>query len=168
VQIMGALAMCEGFVTEMATGEGKTITASLAASIWGWGGKPVHIITVNDYLVGRDAEEMGPTYLAMGLRVGHVEHETTPEERIDHYRRDVVYCTQKELVADFLRDQIALGTLRSSAQTSVTMLRGLNAGRLMVPGLFRVIVDEAATEAARRHLNILAYQRLRGFKIDCR
>ncbi|HEV8377707.1 MAG TPA: hypothetical protein VGP99_02575 [Tepidisphaeraceae bacterium] len=143
VQIMGALAMCEGFVTEMATGEGKTITASLAASIWGWTGKPVHIITVNDYLVGRDAEEMGPTYRAMGLRVGHVEHETTPEERIDHYRRDVVYCTQKELVADFLRDQIALGTLRNSAQTSVTMLRGLNAGRLMVPGLFRVIVDEA-------------------------
>src|SRR5256885_8097030 len=128
---------------EMATGEGKTITASLAASIWGWGGKPVHIITVNDYLVGRDAEEMGPTYEAMGLRVGHITHETTPEERIDHYRRDVVYCTQKELVADFLRDQIALGTLRSSAQTSVTMLRGLNAGRLMVPGLFRVIVDEA-------------------------
>src|ERR1043165_6778132 len=73
----------------------------------------------------------------------HIEHETTPDERIDHYRRDVVYCTQKELVADFLRDQIALGTLRSSAQTSVTMLRGLNAGRLMVPGLFRVIVDEA-------------------------
>ncbi|HEV8605879.1 MAG TPA: hypothetical protein VGQ99_10960 [Tepidisphaeraceae bacterium] len=143
VQIMGALAMCEGYVTEMATGEGKTITASLAASIWGWGGKPVHIITVNDYLVGRDAEEMGPTYRAMGLRVGHITHETTPDERIDHYRRDVVYCTQKELVADFLRDQIALGTLRSSAQTSVTMLRGLNAGRLMVPGLFRVIVDEA-------------------------
>jgi preprotein translocase subunit SecA len=143
VQVMGALAMCEGYVTEMATGEGKTITASLAASIWGWGGKPVHIITVNDYLVGRDAEEMGPTYKAMGLRVGHIEHETTPEERIDHYRRDVVYCTQKELVADFLRDQIALGTLRSSAQTSVTMLRGLNTGRLMVPGLFRVIVDEA-------------------------
>jgi preprotein translocase subunit SecA len=143
VQIMGALAMVEGFITEMATGEGKTITASLAASIWGWAGKPVHIITVNDYLVERDAEEMGPTYRAMGLRVGYVTHETKPDERIDHYRRDVVYCTQKELVADFLRDQIALGTLRSSAQTSVTMLRGLNAGRLMVPGLFKVLVDEA-------------------------
>src|SRR2546421_183048 len=81
--------------------------------------------------------------LDRSMGVGHITHETTPEERIDHYRRDVVYCTQKELVADFLRDQIALGTLRSSAQTSLTMLRGLNAGRLLVPGLFRVIVDEA-------------------------
>jgi preprotein translocase subunit SecA len=143
VQIMGALAMCEGRICEMATGEGKTITASLAASLWGWMGKPVHIITVNDYLVARDAEEMGPTYKILGLRVGHVVHETDPNERIDHYRRDVVYCTQKELVADFLRDQIALGTLRNAAQTSVTMLRGQAAGRLLVPGLFKVIVDEA-------------------------
>src|SRR2546423_13438793 len=140
---MGALAMCEGFVTEMASGEGKTITASLAASIWGWGGKPVHIITVNDYLVSRDADEMGPTYKLLGLNVGFVVHDTEPSERIAHYRREVVYVTQKELVADFLRDQIALGALRSSAQTSVTMLRGMNTGRVLVPGLFRVIVDEA-------------------------
>ena len=143
VQLMGALAMVNGYVSEMATGEGKTITASLAASILGWAGKPVHIITVNDYLVARDAEEMGPTYKLLGLRVGHVVHETTPDERIDHYRRNVVYCTQKELVADFLRDQIALGTLRNHAQTSVQMLRGGVNGRLMVPGLFKVIVDEA-------------------------
>src|SRR5881394_4013730 len=85
VQVMGALAMCEGYVTEMATGEGKTITASLAASIWGWGGKPVHIITVNDYLVGRDAEEMGPIYEMMGMNVGHVVHESSPQDRIEHY-----------------------------------------------------------------------------------
>ena len=143
VQLMGALAMVNGYISEMATGEGKTITASLAASLLGWGGKPVHIITVNDYLVARDAEEMGPVYKMLGLRVGHVVHETTPEERIDHYRRNVVYCTQKELVADFLRDQIALGTLRNHAQTSVQMLRGGVNGRLHVPGLFKVIVDEA-------------------------
>ena len=89
VQLMGALAMIEGAVSEMATGEGKTLTASLAASIWAWGGRPVHVITVNDYLVGRDAEEMGPVYKLLGLRVGHVVHETSPQERIDHYRRDV-------------------------------------------------------------------------------
>ncbi|MFI5381824.1 MAG: hypothetical protein ACHRHE_21205, partial [Tepidisphaerales bacterium] len=142
-QIMGALAMCEGLVTEMATGEGKTITASLSASIWAWMGKPVHIITVNDYLVQRDAEEMGPTYRLLGLNVGFVVHETEPRDRMDHYRRGVVYVTQKELVADFLRDQIALGTLRTAAQTSVNMLKGALAARVMVPGLFRVIVDEA-------------------------
>lgn len=144
VQIIGALSMCEGHVAEMATGEGKTITASLTASLWGWGGKPVHIITVNDYLVERDAEEMGPTYRMLGLQVGTIVHETPHEERPDHYRRPVVYCTQKELVADFLRDQIAMGSLRNAPQTSITALRGGGVlGRVMVPGLFRVIVDEA-------------------------
>jgi preprotein translocase subunit SecA len=144
VQLMGALAMCEGAVAEMATGEGKTLTASLAASIWGWAGRPVHIITVNDYLVARDAEEMAPVYKILGLRVGHVVHETSPNDRVDHYRRDVVYVTSKELVADFLRDQIMLGTLRNSTQTQIgLMMSGQSASRLMVPGLFRVIVDEA-------------------------
>lgn len=144
VQIMGALAMIGGNVAEMATGEGKTLTASLAASVWAWHGRPVHVLTVNDYLVDRDAHEMGPVYKMLGLRVGNVVHETTQEERIDHYRRDVVYVTSKELVADFLRDQIALGTLRNAAQTSVRLLMsGSQSGRLMVPGLFRAIVDEA-------------------------
>jgi preprotein translocase subunit SecA len=144
VQLMGALAMIDGNVAEMATGEGKTLTASLAASVLAWRGRPVHVLTVNDYLVDRDAHEMGPVYKELGLRVGTVTHETDQGERIDHYRRDVVYVTSKELVADFLRDQIALGTLRNSAQTSVRMLMsGPAAGRLMVPGLFRALVDEA-------------------------
>ena len=144
VQLMGALAMCQGAIAEMATGEGKTITAAVAASIWAWAGRPVHVVTVNDYLVQRDAEEMSPIYKMMGLRTGHVIHESAPSERIDHYRRDVVYCTSKELVADFLRDQIALGNLRTSTQTGVGMLMsGGRANGLMVPGLFRAIVDEA-------------------------
>ncbi len=146
VQVIGALAMCEGFISEMATGEGKTLTASLAASLWAWSGRPVHVITVNDYLVARDAEEMGPVYQMLGLRVGHVVHESTPSERVDHYRRNVVYITSKEMVADFLRDQILLGNLRSSTQTSVgRLLLADNRGhqQLQVPGLFRVLVDEA-------------------------
>jgi preprotein translocase subunit SecA len=143
-QIMGALTMINGWVAEMATGEGKTITAALAASIWGWGGQPVHIITVNDYLVGRDAEEMTPIYHLMGCSVGHVIHETTPAERQAEYRRNVVYVTSKELLADFLRDQITLGTMRNSTQTAIRMLGGGGSvSKLMVPGLFRVIVDEA-------------------------
>jgi preprotein translocase subunit SecA len=144
VQIAGALAMLEGLIAEMATGEGKTLTASLTAAIWGWHGKPVHIITVNDYLVARDAEEMGPVYRMLGLSVGHVIHDTVAHERFDHYRRNIVYVTSKELVADFLRDQIALGNLRSSTQTVVGMLMsGSQRSPLLVPGLWRVIVDEA-------------------------
>jgi preprotein translocase subunit SecA len=144
VQLMGAMAMCEGLIAEMATGEGKTLTAALAASIWAWSGKPVHIITVNDYLVARDAELMGPVYRMLGHEVGHVIHETSPGDRIEQYRRGVVYCTSKELVADFLRDQISLGQLRTSVQTAVGMLAQAQArNALLIPGLFRVIVDEA-------------------------
>jgi preprotein translocase subunit SecA len=147
VQIIGALAMTSGYIAEMATGEGKTLTASLAGCIWGWAGRPVHVITVNDYLVARDAEEMGPVYKELGLKVGHVVHESTPADRVDHYRRNVVYVTSKEVVADFLRDQILLGNLRSHTQTSVGRLlqgRGTQDNRqLQVPGLFRVLVDEA-------------------------
>ena len=128
--------MCRGLIIEMATGEGKTLTAALAGSIWGWSGRPVHVITVNDYLVARDAEEMSPVYDILGLKVGHVVHDTTPVDRFDHYRRNIVYVTSKELVADFLRDQIQLGNLRSSTQTAVGMLIG-RAGcrRLLMPGL---------------------------------
>jgi preprotein translocase subunit SecA len=145
VQLAGALGMARGYIAEMATGEGKTLTASLAASLWAWHGRPVHIITVNDYLVARDAEEMGPVYKSLGLNVGHVIHDSTPSERVDHYRRTVVYVTSKELVADFLRDQIILGNLRTSTQTRVGRL--MNGGAenrpLQLPGLFRVLVDEA-------------------------
>lgn len=144
VQIMGALAMHRGYIAEMATGEGKTLTAALAASLLAWAGRPVHVITVNDYLVARDAREMEPIYTLLGLSVGHVIHETGPGQRHEHYRRNIVYCTSKELVADFLRDQIVLGTLRNSTQTSVGMM--MSPGRrpaLLVPGLFRVLVDEA-------------------------
>jgi preprotein translocase subunit SecA len=144
VQLMGALAMYEGNIAEMATGEGKTITATLTASLWAWAGKPVHVITVNDYLVQRDAEQMGPVYKEMGLRTGYVIHESNPRDRVDHYRRDVIYVTSKELVADFLRDQIALGNLRTATQTAVGMLANASAQHpLMCPGLFKVIVDEA-------------------------
>ncbi|HMB95608.1 MAG TPA: hypothetical protein VKK61_06175 [Tepidisphaeraceae bacterium] len=144
VQIMGALAMYEGCIAEMATGEGKTLTASLTASLWAWSGRPVHIITVNDYLVERDAKWNEPVYDLLGLRVGFVIHETQPRERIDNYRRNIIYVTSKELVADFLRDQIALGAVRTSTQAAVgLMAHGTPQSPLMVPGLFRVLVDEA-------------------------
>jgi preprotein translocase subunit SecA len=144
VQIMGAMAMTESAIAEMATGEGKTLTAGLAAGVLAWSGKPVHIITVNDYLVQRDCENMSPLYRKLGHEAGYVIHDTTPMERVDIYRRNIVYITSKELVADFLRDQIMLGNLRTSGQTAVSLLGGMEIrSALQVPGLFKVIVDEA-------------------------
>ena len=144
VQLMGALGITQGRVVEMATGEGKTLTAAIAASIWAWSGKPVHVITVNDYLVARDAELNRPLYEMLGHRVAHVTHETQPWDRLAAYRSSIVYITSKELVADFLRDQIMLGNLRTSTQTVVQMLGGPSMrGQVLVPGLFRAIVDEA-------------------------
>ena len=143
VQIMGAAAMTRGYIAEMATGEGKTLTAALAAAIWAWNGRPVHVITVNDYLVARDAEWNRPLYELLGTRVAHVIHDTTPQERYHAYRAGVVYSTSKELVADFLRDQIQLGPRRSSTSTAVSMLGGEAARPCLVPGLFKAIVDEA-------------------------
>jgi preprotein translocase subunit SecA len=145
VQLIGAIALTRGAFAEMATGEGKTITAALAASIWGWSGKPVHVITVNDYLVARDAENMRPIYSMMGLTVGAIVHDLPADKRPEVYRRNVVYSTSKELVADYLRDQIILGQLKTSSQTRVSTLMNLDWKRrpLMIPGLFRCIVDEA-------------------------
>ena len=143
VQIMGARAMTKGYVSEMATGEGKTLTAVVAAAVWAWQGRPVHVITVNDYLVARDAELHADTYRMLGVSVAAVTHETTPPDRYKAYRSGVVYCTSKELVADFLRDQIAMGDQRSSASTAVGMLAGRQNRPSLVPGLFRCIADEA-------------------------
>ncbi len=144
VQIMGAMGLFHGYVIEMATGEGKTLTAALASSIMSWHGRPVQVITVNDYLVQRDAELNAPIMKMLGSSVGYVVHETSSEQRVQNYRQGVVYVTSKELVADFLRDQIMLGHLRTSTHTAVGMMLGNQLrARLMVPGLFRVVVDEA-------------------------
>jgi preprotein translocase subunit SecA len=143
-QLMCAMAMLDGRIAEMATGEGKTLCASLAAGIWAWCGKPIHIITVNDYLVERDATEMEPVYRLLGHTVGFVTHESNSQQRYEQYRRSIVYVTSKELVADFLRDQISLGALRNNLQTNVGILANqVRLGKLLVPGLFKVIVDEA-------------------------
>jgi preprotein translocase subunit SecA len=144
VQIMGALAMTEGYVIEMATGEGKTLTAALASAVSSWGGKNVHVITVNDYLVERDAKLNEPIFKQLETTVGYVVHDTKSEDRIDMYRRGVTYVTSKELVADFLRDQIMMGNLRSSSQTAIGMLMGQSIrSRPIVPGLFTCVADEA-------------------------
>ena len=109
VQLVGGRVLLAGLVAEMETGEGKTLTATLAATTAALGGIPVHVVTVNDYLAARDAEWMGPVYRALGLTVGVVVHGMEPEARRAAYRCDVTYCTNKELAFDYLRDRLVLG-----------------------------------------------------------
>jgi preprotein translocase subunit SecA len=107
VQLLGAMALLDGRVAEMATGEGKTLTAALAA--YGHtrlGNGPVHILTVNDYLAKRDAEWMGPIYTLLGLTVGSVTESMTPEERRGAYLADITYVSVSESGFDYLRDQL--------------------------------------------------------------
>ncbi|MFW2367228.1 MAG: hypothetical protein ACN4GW_12475, partial [Desulforhopalus sp.] len=109
VQLMGGWVMVHGGLAEMETGEGKTLTATLAAATAALTGIPVHIITVNDYLVSRDAELMGPVYNALGLSVGTVTAEMDGPARRKGYACNITYCTNKQLAFDYLRDRILLG-----------------------------------------------------------
>ncbi|MFD6568027.1 accessory Sec system translocase SecA2 [Micromonospora profundi] len=107
VQLLGAMSLLSGKVAEMATGEGKTLTATIAA--YGHvrlGNGPVHVLTVNDYLARRDAQWMEPVYKLLGLTVGWVNEASTPQERRDAYSCDVTYVSVSEAGFDYLRDQL--------------------------------------------------------------
>jgi len=146
VQIAGGLALAAGCVTEMATGEGKTLTATLTATVAGWRGRGCHIITVNDYLARRDAEWMDDIYRFCGLTVAYIESAMHPPDRRAAYQADVTYCTNKEVTADFLRDRLALGRLRSLPEALLAKIaegRTSGVGRLVQRGLDYAIVDEA-------------------------
>ena len=146
VQLMGALALHRGHLAEMATGEGKTLTAGLAAVLAGWTNRPCHIVTVNDYLVQRDAEWLRPLYHFCSVRVGVVTGLMSPDERRHGYACDVTYTTSKELLADFLRDRLRVGELhRPERRLLYQMLRpqATAADGLVLRGLHTAIVDEA-------------------------
>ena len=115
----------------MATGEGKTLSATLPATVAGWRGQGCHIITVNDYLAKRDAEWMGRIYQFCGLRATHIEQGMAPEDRRNAYAADITYCTNKEVTADFLRDRLLLGRLRGS---SSALLSKIASGRQVPSG----------------------------------
>ena len=145
-QIAGALALHDGCLAEMATGEGKTLTAGLAAVLAGWLGRPCHVLTVNDYLVERDAAGMKSLYQFCGLRVAPVTAALTPADRQKAYQADVVYVTSKELLADFLRDRLRLGELHNPERWMIRLV--INPKRppesaLVLRGLHTAIVDEA-------------------------
>jgi preprotein translocase subunit SecA len=144
VQLMGGWILLNGMVAEMDTGEGKTLTATLPACTAALAGLPVHIVTVNDYLARRDAELMKPLYNALGLTVGVVIQGMDPQERQAAYDCDVTYCTNKELVFDYLRDRIVLGTKTSRIHLQLERLAGQSRlNRLLLRGLHFAIVDEA-------------------------
>ncbi len=154
-QLMGGLILLQGKVAEMETGEGKTLTATLAASAMALAGVPVHVISVNDYLTQRDAGNMGALYRFMGISTGCVIHDVAPDQRRVNYLADVTYVTNKELVFDYLRDRLVLGNrleptllkneyLHSSEQRSKKLLlRGLHYG--IVDEADSILIDEART-----------------------
>ncbi|HBM80887.1 MAG TPA: preprotein translocase subunit SecA, partial [Clostridiaceae bacterium] len=104
VQLLGGIVLHQGRIAEMKTGEGKTLAATLPAYLNALEGKGVHIVTVNDYLAKRDSEWMGQIYKFLGLTVGCIVHDMTPEDRKKAYDSDITYGTNNEFGFDYLRD----------------------------------------------------------------
>lgn len=144
-QLIGGWVMLNGMIAEMETGEGKTLTATLPACTAALAGIPVHVITVNDYLVKRDCELMQPVYDALGITVASVTADMDHQARQAAYAADVVYCTNKVVVFDYLRDRIVLGSNATSLHLQLEKVYGANTRtrRLLLRGLHFAIVDEA-------------------------
>ena len=144
-QLIGGWVMLQGMIAEMQTGEGKTLTATLPASCAAMAGMPVHVVTVNDYLVERDAKLMQPVYERLGLTVGYVVEGMEQDERKQAYNCDITYCTSKQLAFDYLRDRLILKKFHSSLEFKLESLYSSKpAGeQLLLRGLNYVIVDEA-------------------------
>ncbi len=141
VQILGAATMGNHAIAEMQTGEGKTLTAVLPAVLYALAGKGVHVVTVNDYLADRDANELRPVYERLGLSVGCITTDMEDEERRQAYSRDITYGTAKEMGFDFLRDRLRLGAEKIDDHVKEIFLQ--QQGSLVQRGQFCAIVDEA-------------------------
>ena len=145
VQLYGGWVMLQGMIAEMETGEGKTLTATLPACTAALAGIPVHIITVNDFLVTRDAKWMSPVYHALGLTVGTITENMGLEQRREAYACDITYCTNKQLVFDYLKDRLILDQedRRLHLQLEDLYKARPRTSRLLMRGLCFAIVDEA-------------------------
>src|SRR5579864_5718863 len=115
VQLAAGVVLHHGAVAELATGEGKTLTAAAPVFLNALTGKGVHVTTVNDYLAKRDAEWMGPIYTALGLTVGILQMQMPDPARAQAYRSDITYGTASEFGFDFLRDRLKLSGNKSQA-----------------------------------------------------
>lgn len=144
VQVIGALAIDRALFAEMATGEGKTLTIGLAGVLAGWRNKPCHIITSNDYLAERDTESLLEFYEFCGLDVGFIIGKHNADDRVEQYRKSVVYTTSQQLLADHLKDRIALGDQQAPGNRLVRHLsRTEGRQSLITRGIHTVIIDEA-------------------------
>lgn len=136
VQLVGAQALHNGMISEMKTGEGKTLVAAIAAYLNALEGKGVHVVTVNDYLARRDAEWMGKIYRFLGLTVGTIVHGLTDEQRREQYACDITYATNNELGFDYLRDNMKF-------YASELVMRPFNYA--IVDEVDSILIDEART-----------------------
>jgi len=145
VQIMGAIALFEGHIAEMQTGEGKTLTATMPAFLRALPGHGSHVITVNDYLATRDCEIMGPVHRKLGLTVGNVSEAMEADERRENYACDITYGTSKEMGFDFLRDRLRMGASPDDTGPSLRkFVRTLGGGEEPVQrGHYFALIDEA-------------------------
>lgn len=143
VQMIGGWALLQGMIAEMETGEGKTLVATLAACTAAAAGAAVHVITVNDYLAGRDAEQNGPLYAFFGLQIGVIKEGMSPDQRRAEYAADVVYVSNKEIVFDYLKDRIATGGALATQYRLRSLYRAGQQPNLLLRGLHVAIVDEA-------------------------
>ncbi|MCP5045243.1 MAG: DEAD/DEAH box helicase, partial [bacterium] len=145
VQLVGGYSLLKGMLAEMETGEGKTLTATLAAGTAALAGLPVHIITVNDYLAQRDAKWMAPVYAFLGLSVGVVVSGRSADEKRQAYDCDITYCTNKDIAFDYMRDCLEPGRVHSNLQfqTERLVTGAGRAPKLLLRGLSFAIVDEA-------------------------
>ena len=141
VQLLGGWVMINGNMAEMATGEGKTLTATLAAATAALAGIPTHVITTNEYLVKRDAEEMQTLYKALGLSVAAVVETMNSEQKKTAYQADIVYCTNKQITFDYLRDRLM--SQNESGTLTLKFSDANKAEQLLLRGLCFAIVDEA-------------------------
>jgi preprotein translocase subunit SecA len=136
VQLLGGIILHEGKITEMKTGEGKTLVCTMPVYLNALTGKGVHVVTVNDYLAHRDAEWMGGLYKALGLSIGIIAYGQSPEEKREAYGADITYGTNNEFGFDYLRDNMAT-SLESMVQ------RELNYA--IVDEVDSILIDEART-----------------------
>jgi len=144
VQLMGGIALFEGGIAEMATGEGKTLTAVLPTCLHALAGKGSHVITTNDYLAQRDAEKMGSIYRQLELTVGCIQTPMEPPDRKVAYACDVTYGTAKEFGFDFLRDRLKKGSADTNLYQAVTDLEEhADASGVVQRGTHFALIDEA-------------------------
>src|SRR5690348_17564257 len=136
VQMIGGMALHEGSIAEMKTGEGKTLVATLPIFLNSLGGESVHLVTVNDYLARRDAEWMKPIYDILGVNVGVIQNMQAYEDKRLAYQADITYGTNSEFGFDYLRDNMA-GSIEEVVQ------RGHPFG--IVDEVDNILIDEART-----------------------